>query len=302
MNGGADVEVINSLLQRTSRTFALAIPLLPSPTREEVTLAYLVFRIADTLEDGENLPCSERRRALLEFADLLADPDALNARRFADCWTATGPSDDPHYMELLAETPRVLEVLADQDPAAQQAIRHHARRSAIGMHDMLNDDRAGKVHHLENLAQLRQYCYYVAGIVGELLTSLFEIRLVNGSHKNLAEHAAAFGEGLQLVNILKDQQQDAQRGRFFLPPSVDPDVVFQVAREDLGRARTYVDTLQQVGAAPGVVAFALLPLRLAHLTLDCVERQGPGAKVPRNEVFRVLRGVFADCQLDPTST
>jgi phytoene/squalene synthetase len=42
------------LLQRTSRTFGLAIPRLSEPTRTEVTIAYLLFRIADTLEDAAN--------------------------------------------------------------------------------------------------------------------------------------------------------------------------------------------------------------------------------------------------------
>ena len=39
---------IDRLLVRTSRTFALAIPLLPEPLRREVGVAYLLFRIADT--------------------------------------------------------------------------------------------------------------------------------------------------------------------------------------------------------------------------------------------------------------
>ena len=43
---------VNDLLQKTSRTFALTIPYLPPPTREEVGLAYLLFRIIDTFEDA----------------------------------------------------------------------------------------------------------------------------------------------------------------------------------------------------------------------------------------------------------
>ena len=43
---------LDRLLAETSRTFALTIPLLPEPTRRETTVAYLLFRIADTLEDA----------------------------------------------------------------------------------------------------------------------------------------------------------------------------------------------------------------------------------------------------------
>jgi len=43
---------VDDLLQKTSRTFAVTIPMLPSPTRQQVGLAYLLFRIIDTFEDA----------------------------------------------------------------------------------------------------------------------------------------------------------------------------------------------------------------------------------------------------------
>ena len=68
------------LLCKTSRTFALAIPLLPEPTQSTVCLAYLVFRVADTLEDSETWSRSARLQALGEWADLLTSLDASTAR------------------------------------------------------------------------------------------------------------------------------------------------------------------------------------------------------------------------------
>ena len=47
---GLSGETLDQLLVETSRTFALAIPLLPEPTRRTVSVAYLLFRAADTLE------------------------------------------------------------------------------------------------------------------------------------------------------------------------------------------------------------------------------------------------------------
>ena len=43
---------VDDLLQKTSRTFAITIPMLPMPTRQEVGVAYLLFRIVDTFEDA----------------------------------------------------------------------------------------------------------------------------------------------------------------------------------------------------------------------------------------------------------
>ena len=48
--------LLDHLLQTSSRTFALTIPLLNEPTRREVTVAYLLFRVADSLEDSTRWP------------------------------------------------------------------------------------------------------------------------------------------------------------------------------------------------------------------------------------------------------
>ena len=72
---------LDRLLAETSRTFALSIPLLEEPTRHQVTLAYLLFRIADTFEDAETWPRDRRVRALGEFARLLEVQGADEARR-----------------------------------------------------------------------------------------------------------------------------------------------------------------------------------------------------------------------------
>src|SRR5438477_258431 len=84
------------------------------------------------------------------------------------------------------------------------------------------------------IAYLRAYCYAVAGIVGEMLTELFVLgrpgmQAVAG---DLRKHAAAFGEGLQLVNILKDARPDAVEGRTFLPRQAPLREVFVLARQD----------------------------------------------------------------------
>ena len=60
--------VIEDLLQKTSRTFALTIPYLPQPTRDEVGIAYLLFRIIDTFEDAVLWAPALRLEALPEHS------------------------------------------------------------------------------------------------------------------------------------------------------------------------------------------------------------------------------------------
>ena len=63
---------LDQLLEGSSRTFALTIPLLPEPIRAQVTVAYLLFRVADTLEDSERWTLAARGEKLRAFAAVLA--------------------------------------------------------------------------------------------------------------------------------------------------------------------------------------------------------------------------------------
>ena len=71
---------LDDLLIKTSRTFALSIPLLPEPTRRDVTVAYLLFRIADTFED--NLYQDEREKIadLRNFSEIFRGHKDLRGR------------------------------------------------------------------------------------------------------------------------------------------------------------------------------------------------------------------------------
>jgi farnesyl-diphosphate farnesyltransferase len=277
----ADLE---QLLLHTSRTFALSIPLLPEPTRSEVTIAYLLFRIADTFEDAPGWQQAEKVAALERFHSLLAAPAAAETAAAARAWCNAVPCAQPGYRELLAEVPYVLASFFALSPKAVERIRHHTRRTIAGMERYV--ERAGDNGALElaDLADLRAYCYVVAGIVGELLTEALA-----AVASALRERSPVFGEGLQLVNILKDAAADAREGRRYLPPAVDRAEVLALARRDLAVAEAYVLDLQRAGAERGLVAFNALPVHLAHGTLDRVAEAGPGAKLSRREVFAIVQ-------------
>lgn len=280
--------LIDELLQKTSRTFALAIPLLEEPLRAEVGVGYLLFRIADTLEDAERLDRDERVRELGRFIELLGEPTDSNAREAAAYWSAHPPSTNADYNRLMGETPAVLAELRSLEPEAVEILKRQVIRSALGMAETLRRADADGSFRLGTIDELRRYCYYVAGIVGELLTELFQRRLNPSPGRDaLAEDAAAFGEGLQLVNILKDADADAGDGRVYLPKDAPRDAVIAMARENLTGAERYVDHLTAAGAEGGVVAFATLPRTLAEATLDVLQ-SGDAVKVTREVVAAKL--------------
>ncbi len=285
---------IDELLERTSRTFALSIPRLPEPTRGEVAIAYLLFRIADTFEDAVGWPRERKLAALADLAALL-DGEA-RAAACADAWLAP-PAAIPHagYQQLLAATPQVLAAFAELTAPARAAIRHHLGRTIDGMARFVERTDGTGALALGSLAELRDYCYVVAGIVGEMLCDLFllDAPALAPVASRLRERAALFGEGLQLVNILKDAGGDEREGRAYLPADVPRGAVFELARADLRAAGEYVQALQEAGAPRGLVAFTALPVLLARATLAAVEGEGPGAKVSREQVSAAVAALDA---------
>jgi farnesyl-diphosphate farnesyltransferase len=287
---------LDRLLDRSSRTFALSIPLLPSPTRREVSVAYLLFRIADTFEDATRWEPARRIRALAEFCALLKNPSLPAVDAAAQRWVADPPCDHEGYLELLAEAPDVFDDFLDLSPAAIAEIRDRVIASAEGMAGFVARSSPEGELRLAHVADLRAYCYVVAGIVGEMLTSLFLLDRpeLSAASAFLSARAARFGEGLQLVNILKDAGSDRSEGRSYLPDGVARDEVFALARADLRDASQYVLALQQARAPRGIVGFTALPVELAWETLDRVEKHGPGSKVPRPRVALIVSRLNRD--------
>jgi farnesyl-diphosphate farnesyltransferase len=168
-------------------------------------------------------------------------------------------------------------------------IATHTARTCRAMASFVRREQLG-VLRLRDLDDLRDYCYGVAGIVGEMLTELF--LLGQGPWRRVASDirrdATLFGEALQLVNIIKDRGRDATEGRHYLSEGIRGEDVFELARRDLRVAAGYCARLERAGADRGLVAFTTLPVLLARATLDRVESLGAGAKLTREEVSRIM--------------
>lgn len=65
---------------------------------------------------------------------------------------------------------------------------------------------------LETEKELKDYCYYVAGVVGLMMTRIFGLQ-----DRSQEPRAVALGEAMQLTNILRDVAEDLRIGRVYLP-------------------------------------------------------------------------------------
>ena len=211
-------------LLRVSRTFALNIRCLRGRMLETVRLAYLLCRAADTLEDSWPGPPAEIGA---RFDALLAalDGDADAARSLAAGAAAQHARAD---MDLLVRLPALLRVLDSlrSDDAAD--VRRCVRTMALGMKRYATRaaERGARVPYLDDDAELHDYCYVVAGCVGEMLTRLVARDILRDNADGLDTHAArrlalapVVGEALQLTNILLDWPVDVRRGRCHIPAS-----------------------------------------------------------------------------------
>jgi farnesyl-diphosphate farnesyltransferase len=256
------------LLTRTSRTFGISIPLLDEPHRRRLTLAYLIFRVADTLEDAEHLSRGLKLEALYGLRKALACGSRHQVSLLAPMWRDWTPTSHRGHQELLEELPSVVDAVADLGGHYPCVILHHACRTIDGMVQFIErSDPDGRLR-LRSLGDLQNYCYAVAGIVGELITELLVAPASDPEAANLWRLAPVFGEGLQLVNILRDAEDDAVQGRTYLPECVRIQELFELARDDLGHAECYVEELRRRKLGNGIVPFAEFPLRLAQLTLN----------------------------------
>lgn len=282
--------MLDDLLQKTSRTFALTIPLLHEPARTQVGVAYLLFRVADTLEDATLWARDRKVRELQDLARFLEDGSGEPAAALATRWSDAPPLEHEGYRELLAAFPEVARAADALASQARMLVREHTARTCRGMAAFVAREEEGGSLRLRDVEDLKAYCYAVAGIVGEMLTELFLLDdgRLEAIAPELRRDAACFGEALQLVNILKDAAADSVEGRTYLPPGVARGEVFALARRDLVAAAGYCARLERTGADGGLVAFTALPVLLAKATLDRVEARGPGAKIGRGEVGAIV--------------
>lgn len=219
-------ELQSHLLKGVSRTFALTIPQLPEPLAGVVANAYLLCRIVDTIEDEPALSSDQKHDFCRRFVQVVAGE--LAAERFA---RDLAPRLSEHTIaaehELIRLTPGVIGITRGLNPRQREALHRCVELMAQGMVEFqLSNDTCG----LANLAQLDRYCYYVAGVVGEMLTRLFcDYSPDIGKNKEaLMELAVSFGQGLQMTNILKDIWDDKRRGACWLPRDVFAEAGFDL--------------------------------------------------------------------------
>ncbi|MBL8098560.1 MAG: squalene/phytoene synthase family protein [Anaerolineales bacterium] len=296
---------LQELLRISSRTFAIGIERLPQALSNAITIAYLLLRVSDYLEDNEEMDANEKIDLLNLWIKILRkeapveeltkhlsgankdNPDALVAQQAQDI-----------IMQLHA-LPLVL----------QEIIIHHVIKSTQGM---ARWTKTGP--KVDNEADLDDYMFEVAGRVGYLVTQLFawhsdEIRR---KEKEIMPLAREFGLGLQTVNIIRGLREDFDRGWVYVPNNFlsevgisseqlfDPscrlkalrvlDLLTNKAERHLKNALQYIKFLPwwEYGIRIGCILPLLFAIRTLSLSRNNAQVFESEAKMTREEVKKIV--------------
>ena len=177
-----------AIARREAKNFYYSFVALPGPRRNAICAIYAFMRKADDLSDDESLPREERRR---------------NLEQWQDAWhqaAGGGATDDPVFVAVRDATQKFGIPLQLLDELI------------AGTTSDLKSDHGGAPDTYATFADLYQYCYLVASVVG-----LVCIRIFGYTDRAAEKLAEETGVAFQLTNILRDVAEDAERGRVYLP-------------------------------------------------------------------------------------
>ncbi len=322
----ADFRFAKDILLQVSRTFALNINVLSGLLHQSVLLAYLFLRIADTIEDDQDLAGSEKEKILKYFASIFETPE-VDLKR-VDLFLSILPSswissEDPNHL-LTRRIPVIIGLWNQLPLGNRKIIQKVIVEMSQGMAKFAlkqEQQLAQGWFILKKTSDLDQYCYYVAGIVGKMLSQLFFIdsRFIDTqAFDDLKKWDVSFGLALQITNIIKDVREDATRKVCFIPEEicwrhglkksydifeadVNPDIRAAIMKELVDKAWSHLDeAIRYVMRLPRldrrIRLFCLWPLFMAAENLALI---GDGrivfeseekAKISRTTVKNIIKG------------
>jgi hypothetical protein len=284
---------LNSHLVRVSRSFAFCIARLEAPLNRQVGLSYLICRILDSVEDAQWLDRGCQAQAFEEFISFLHF-DSSNDLNAVEAWSKrviAGTKLPDHEILLLEDAGLVFRELWSERPRVREAMVRPIESMARGMMEYsglqlkMSAPSANLAIKLKNLGDVNRYCFFVAGVVGEILNGLLKLVAEDRGVRvatSLVE-GFRFGLFLQKVNLLKDRETDLQEGRDLVPSRF---LVFQSAFQDARKAFSYLSSIPLIFESYRLFCGWSLFLGLASLP-----HIASGRKIGRLETLALLASV-----------
>ena len=316
----SDQFLLRTILKRVSRSFYLTLAVLPKPVRDQVGLAYLFARAADTIADTGQLDQRTRIECLRRLKSQFVQ-GSVNEQDIKEIQGLVAPrQDNPSEQLLLNELAHCFALYQRLIPEDQARIAQLLPTLIEGMEfDQVQfpETPNKEVAALKTLHDLDYYTFAVAGCVGEFWTHMMCAHLPNLSHWDLAAMVPIgirYGKGLQLVNILRDVPQDLRMGRCYIPEpllqevGLHPQDLLQkqnfsafrpilrrlvfIARDHLDQGWQYTMSIPRMEFRLRLACMwpILIGMRTLHLLTDSSNLLDSTAsiKVSRSEIYRIM--------------
>lgn len=282
--GVQSIDFYQKHLNQVSRSFAFCIARLEEPLRRWVSSSYLICRLLDTVEDA---PWNDKRCQKDQFEQfnrfLNESPQELHSRN----WQLQFPDAIPEGEKKLIQDARMIFFDYHQFPElVKESIGKMVKSMSRGMAYFSQRSEI----RVSQLKELNQYCFFVAGVVGEILTKLIQVKSpdwkLNPSHWVDAYH---FGLFLQKINLLKDQLVDEKEGRFFI---YNREEVRQSLVGNLSGAKRYLDSIPK--KQKGYRLFCAWSLYLGVASLPYMEKSfcnKKNFKIPRIRTIQLVSAI-----------
>ena len=293
MTQTAPIEACGELLKSVSRSFYLSMVFLPKEMREGISIGYLLARASDSVADSSMAESSTRLKSLRSMQRVIASSASAEEQQHCIAELAGELADaqeNPNERELLLRFADCLQALRARPDAEIELIAK-----------VLNTIIEGQCWDLEYFAtqhcvaseqESDEYCYRVAGCVGEFWTELGLLSLGEkfcppARQDLMTEAGIRYGKGLQLVNILRDVQEDRQRGRQYLAQSKSAQQWMRRAERYLSDGIDYSQRLRSMRLRFCSMLPALLGLKTLRL-LAANDATKQKLKITRSSVYLTM--------------
>lgn len=220
-NGTSSVERLErayveceDIARAASSSFFRSFRHLPEPKRRAVNALYAFCRRVDDIVDGDWLP--EHDLTHLDEATTLRMEQLLSERKVNPIFSEKEHKDRLRALMFFREQLAAIQDGQTMSDPVFIALSDTLRRYPIDVEHLgelingMEDDLFETTY--ARFEDLRRYCYRVASTVGLCL-----IEIYGYSDANARRHAVEMGLFLQLVNVLRDIQEDLGRNRIYLP-------------------------------------------------------------------------------------
>jgi phytoene synthase len=178
-----------AICRRHARSFYFSSFFLPKPKRDAAYAVYAFCRLLDDATDEAPDP-AETQRQIDRFCQLL---QAIYTGQQVDSFDLNPEAQ--LALSAFAVTVKKYDIPKDYFLEVAQGCRMDLT-----------------ITRYQTWADLQQYCYRVAGVVGLIMSRIFGL-----SDPAAQAQAIMMGEAMQLTNILRDVKEDFERGRIYLP-------------------------------------------------------------------------------------